>query len=97
MVPSDVPFLSLSLPHSLHFSAPSYTVLQRVDEQLASREKQNNASAQRVRERLALLHQQMMDLRDALNQAVNNTARAAEVNHVSQETLEDAKVSRRCE
>lgn len=66
-----------------------------MDEQLASREQQNNASAQRVRERLGLLHQQMMDLRDALNQAVNNTARAAEVNHVSQETLEDAKVRRR--
>lgn len=63
-----------------------------MDEQLASREQQNNASAQRVRERLGLLHQQMMDLRDALNQAVNNTAKAAEVNHVSQETLEDAKV-----
>lgn len=69
-------------------------MLQRVDEQLASRRQQNNASAQRVREHLGLLHQQMMDLRDALNQAVNNTARAAEVNHVSQETLEDAKVRR---
>ncbi|XP_075883000.1 laminin subunit alpha-5 isoform X3 [Nelusetta ayraudi] len=71
--------------------AEAEKLLQRVDEQLASRRQQNNASAQRVRERLGLLHQQMMDLRDALNQAVNNTARAAEVNHVSQETLEDAK------
>lgn len=84
----------LSHSYSLCLSPPSSTVLQRVNEQLASREQQNNASAQRVRERLGLLHQQMMDLRDALNQAVNNTARAAEVNHVSQETLEDAKVRR---
>lgn len=67
-------------------------MLQRVNEQLAARQQQNNDSAHQVRERLAQLHQQMMDLRDALNQAVNNTARAAEVNHVNQETLEDAKV-----
>lgn len=83
------------LPTILSPSLPLFsfsTVLQRVDEQLASREQQNNASVQRVKERLGLLHQQMMDLRDALNQAVNNTAKAAEVNQVSQETLEDAKV-----
>lgn len=67
-------------------------MLERVNKQLSGRQQENNDSAQAIRDRLSRLHAAMMDLRDALNQAVNNTARAAEVNNVNQETLEDAKV-----
>lgn len=70
----------------------SRPVLERVNKQLTGRQQENKDSAQAIRDRLSRLHAAMMDLRDALNQAVNNTARAAEVNNVNQETLEDAKV-----
>lgn len=70
----------------------SRPVLERVNKQLTGRQQENNDSAQAIRDRLFRLHAAMMDLRDVLNQAVNNTARAAEVNNVNQETLEDAKV-----
>lgn len=70
----------------------SLPVLERVNKQLSGRQQENNDSAQAIRDRLSRLHAAMMDLRDVLNQAVNNTARAAEVNNVNQETLEDAKV-----
>lgn len=52
----------------------------------------NNDSAKAIRDRLARLHSEMMDLRDALNEAVNNTARAAEINNVNEKNLEDSQV-----
>lgn len=50
--------------------------------------------AKTIRDRLTRFNSEMMDLRDALNEAVNNTARASEINNVNEKTLEDNKVSR---
>uniref|UniRef100_A0A7N8XFZ2 Laminin subunit alpha-5 n=1 Tax=Mastacembelus armatus TaxID=205130 RepID=A0A7N8XFZ2_9TELE len=66
-------------------------VLDRVNEELANHQRENNDLAKAIRERLIRFHSEMMDLRDALNEAVNNTARAAEINNVNQKTLEDNK------
>lgn len=67
--------------------------MDRVNKELASRQGQNTDSAQAIRDRLNLFNSQMMDLRDALNEAVNSTARAAEVNNINEKALEDNKVS----
>ncbi|KAM8862639.1 laminin subunit alpha-5 isoform 2-T2 [Spinachia spinachia] len=64
-------------------------LLDRVNKELAGRQEKNSDLAGVVRERLARLHSQMMDLRDALNEAVNNTAVAAEINNINEKTLED--------
>lgn len=37
----------------------------------------------------------MMDLRDALNEAVNTTARAAEINNANEEAIHDKQVRER--
>lgn len=68
-------------------------VLDRVNEELAGRQGENSDLASAIRERLARFHSQMMDLRDALNEAVNNTAVAAEINNINEKTLEDNQVS----
>ncbi len=68
-------------------------MLDRVNKELAGRQGENNDLAKAIRDRLARFHSEMMDLRDALNEAVNNTARAAELNNVNEKTLEDNKVS----
>ncbi|KAM3618812.1 uncharacterized protein V6R79_025116 [Siganus canaliculatus] len=64
-------------------------LLERVNKQLAGRQGENDDVVKAIRERLSRFHDQMMDLRDALNQAVNNTARAAETNNANEKTLED--------
>ncbi|XP_069382509.1 laminin subunit alpha-5 isoform X2 [Paralichthys olivaceus] len=64
-------------------------LLHRVHKELANRQGENNDMAKAVRDRLSRFLSEMMDLRDALNEAVNNTARAAEVNNVNEKTLED--------
>uniref|UniRef100_UPI0037E9B905 laminin subunit alpha-5 n=1 Tax=Semicossyphus pulcher TaxID=241346 RepID=UPI0037E9B905 len=66
-------------------------LLDRVNKELAGRQGGNNDLAKDIRDRLSRLHSEMMDLRDALNEAVNNTARAAEINNVNEKTLEDNK------
>uniref|UniRef100_A0AAQ4S3F6 Laminin subunit alpha-5 n=1 Tax=Gasterosteus aculeatus aculeatus TaxID=481459 RepID=A0AAQ4S3F6_GASAC len=68
-------------------------LLDRVNEELAGRQGENSDLASAIRERLARFHSQMMDLRDALNEAVNNTAVAAEINNINEKTLEDNQVS----
>lgn len=67
--------------------------MDRVNEQMAGPQGENNDLAEAIRERLNRFHSQMMDLRDALNEAVNNTARAAEINNINEKSLEDNKVS----
>ncbi|XP_037333672.2 laminin subunit alpha-5 isoform X2 [Pungitius pungitius] len=64
-------------------------LLDRVTKELAGRQVENSDLARAIRDRLAGFHSQMMDLRDALNEAVNNTAVAAEINNVNEKTLED--------
>ena len=69
-------------------------MLDRVNKELAGRQGENNDLAKTIRDRLTRFNSEMMDLRDALNEAVNNTARASEINNVNEKTLEDNKVSR---
>lgn len=82
-------------PWSIYLSVSlcALLVLARVNKELAGRQGENNDLAKSIRDRLARFHSGMMDLRDALNEAVNNTARAAEINNVNEKTLEDNKVS----
>lgn len=68
-------------------------VLDRVNKELAGRQGENNDLAKTIRDRLTRFNSEMMDLRDALNEAVNNTARASELNNINEKTLEDNKVS----
>lgn len=70
----------------------SPSVLDRVNKQLAARQQQNKDSAATIRTHLTRLHSEMMDLRDALNDAVNNTARTAEINDANEKNLEDHQV-----
>ncbi|CAN9515277.1 unnamed protein product [Ophioblennius macclurei] len=69
--------------------AEAEKLLDRVNHELAGRQGDNEDLVQTIRDQLNHFHSQMMDLRDALNQAVNNTARAAEVNNANQKSLED--------
>ncbi|XP_067382208.1 laminin subunit alpha-5 isoform X2 [Channa argus] len=64
-------------------------LLDRVNKDLMSHQDANNDLAKAIRNRLSRFHSEMMDLRDALNKAVNNTARAAEINNINEKTLED--------
>ncbi|XP_034550802.1 laminin subunit alpha-5 [Notolabrus celidotus] len=64
-------------------------LLDRVNKELANRQGDNVDLAKTIRDRLARFNSEMMDLRDALNEAVNNTARAAEINNANEKTLED--------
>lgn len=68
-------------------------VLDRINKELAGRQGENNDLAKTIRDRLTRFNSEMMDLRDALNEAVNNTARASELNNINEKTLEDNKVS----
>lgn len=68
-------------------------MLDRVNKELAGRQGENNDLAKTIRDRLTRFNSEMMDLRDALNEAVNNTARASELNNINEKTLEDNKVS----
>lgn len=68
-------------------------VLDRINKELAGRQGENNDLAKTIRDRLTHFNSEMMDLRDALNEAVNNTARASELNNINEKTLEDNKVS----
>uniref|UniRef100_A0AAQ5Y5K7 Laminin subunit alpha-5 n=1 Tax=Amphiprion ocellaris TaxID=80972 RepID=A0AAQ5Y5K7_AMPOC len=63
-------------------------LLDRVNKELAGRHGENSDLVKAIRDHLSRFHSQMMDLRDALNEAVNNTARAAEINNVNEKMLE---------
>jgi hypothetical protein len=68
------------------------TVLTRVQEQLTSRWEENRALATSTRDQLAQYEAGLMDLREALNQAVNTTREAEELNSRNQELVEEALV-----
>uniref|UniRef100_A0AAR2KUL6 Laminin subunit alpha-5 n=1 Tax=Pygocentrus nattereri TaxID=42514 RepID=A0AAR2KUL6_PYGNA len=61
--------------------------------EIADRVAANEATVEAVRDKLNKFHQDLMDLRDALNEAVRNTALAAENNNVNQKRLEENQVS----
>ncbi|XP_013886048.1 laminin subunit alpha-5 [Austrofundulus limnaeus] len=64
-------------------------LLDRVQKELADRQQENKNLTKEIRDRLARFHSDLMDLREFLNEAVNNTAAAAELNNVNEKTLED--------
>uniref|UniRef100_A0AAZ3R377 Laminin subunit alpha-5 n=1 Tax=Oncorhynchus tshawytscha TaxID=74940 RepID=A0AAZ3R377_ONCTS len=77
------------------FFLPNFMVsnlLAKVKDQLVSRVADNEGLVKNIREHLGKFHDQLMDLRDALNQAVNNTALASDTNAVNEKRLEDCQV-----
>ncbi|XP_021110870.1 laminin subunit alpha-5 isoform X2 [Heterocephalus glaber] len=70
--------------------AKALKLLARVQEQLTHRWEENQVLAQRTRERLAQHEAGLMDLREALNQAVATTREAEQLNNRNQEQLEEA-------
>ncbi|XP_034027667.1 laminin subunit alpha-5 [Thalassophryne amazonica] len=68
--------------------------LDRVNKELAGRQERNSDLVKDIRKRLSRFHTKTMDLRDALNEAVNNTARAVEMNNMNEKALEDHKTQR---
>uniref|UniRef100_A0A8K9UV88 Laminin subunit alpha-5 n=1 Tax=Oncorhynchus mykiss TaxID=8022 RepID=A0A8K9UV88_ONCMY len=66
-------------------------LLEKVKDQLVSRVVDNEGLVKDIRESLGKFHDQLMDLRDALNQAVNNTAVASDTNAVNEKRLEDCQ------
>ncbi|XP_061621466.1 laminin subunit alpha-5 isoform X2 [Phyllopteryx taeniolatus] len=65
--------------------------LERVDEDMARRQEDNENAVEATKEYLSRFHADMMELRDALNKAINKTSRATDVNNSNQKTLEDNK------
>lgn len=92
---SDLP--NVYLPNQSVICTPSHfcpsPVLDRINKHLAARQQETDDAAAAIRTRLNRLHSEMMDLRDALNDAINNTARAEEVNDANEKNLEDHQVS----
>uniref|UniRef100_A0A096M5Y4 Uncharacterized protein n=1 Tax=Poecilia formosa TaxID=48698 RepID=A0A096M5Y4_POEFO len=64
-------------------------LLDRVIKELANHQQENVNLTKAIRDRLHRFTSEMINLRDALNEAVNNTARAAELNSVNEKTLEE--------
>ncbi|XP_073931172.1 laminin subunit alpha-5 isoform X2 [Castor canadensis] len=70
--------------------AEAQRLLTHVQEQLTSRWEENRALATSTRDQLAQYEAGLMDLREALNQAVNTTREAEELNSRNQELVEEA-------
>uniref|UniRef100_A0AAV2LXJ7 Laminin subunit alpha-5 n=1 Tax=Knipowitschia caucasica TaxID=637954 RepID=A0AAV2LXJ7_KNICA len=72
-----------------HEKTQAQKLLDRVYEQLADKHLQNENTTQLIKDRLNKFNSLMMDLRDALNDAVNNTARAEDINTNNEKGIED--------
>lgn len=86
-------FCTKPVSHFHNVTLLSFSVLDRVNKHLAARQQETDDAAAAIRTRLNRLHSEMMDLRDALNDAINNTAKAEEVNDANEKNLEDHQVS----
>ncbi|XP_063064918.1 laminin subunit alpha-5 isoform X2 [Engraulis encrasicolus] len=64
-------------------------ILDRVQAEMANRTAANDDKADEIADHLKKFKEQLMDLRDALNDAVKNTAGAAELNNMNQKMLEE--------
>ncbi|KAL4655456.1 laminin subunit alpha-5 isoform X1 [Arapaima gigas] len=64
-------------------------LLDKVKKEMVGRLADNQAFVQNIRDRLSKFHTELMDLRDALNQAVNSTARTVETNNINTKRLEE--------
>lgn len=70
--------------------AEAQRLMARVQEQLTSFWEENQSLATHIRDQLAQYESGLMDLREALNQAVNTTREAEELNSRNQERLKEA-------
>ncbi|KAJ8408959.1 hypothetical protein AAFF_G00239800 [Aldrovandia affinis] len=66
-------------------------LVERVKDALVNRLSENQGLVQGIRAQLGKFHAELMDLRDALNEAVNNTARAADTNNINMKRLEESQ------
>lgn len=67
----------------------------RVKNDMANRTLNNDDLAKNIKNKLSQFNQQLMDLRDALNDAVNNTAHTVEANNIIQKRLDELQVTHR--
>ncbi|XDV45702.1 hypothetical protein PO909_013751, partial [Leuciscus waleckii] len=66
-------------------------LVDRVENEVANRTLNNEAVAENIKNKLNQFNQQLMDLRDALNEAVNNTAHTVEANNINQKRMEEVQ------
>uniref|UniRef100_A0A672R3F9 Laminin subunit alpha-5 n=1 Tax=Sinocyclocheilus grahami TaxID=75366 RepID=A0A672R3F9_SINGR len=64
-------------------------VVDRVKNEIANQTLNNEAVAENIRNKLNQFNQQLMDLRDAMNEAVKNTANAVEANNIHEKRMEE--------
>ncbi|KAK7884079.1 hypothetical protein WMY93_027202 [Mugilogobius chulae] len=74
-----------------HELTEAQKLLDRVFDELANRQLDNENTTHWIKDQLNKFSSQMMDLRDALNEAVNNTARAEDINTNNEKAIEDQK------
>lgn len=72
---------------------PSPIVVDRVKKDMANRTMNNDDLVKNIKNKLSQFNQQLMDLRDALNEAVNNTAHTVEANNINQKHLDELQVT----
>uniref|UniRef100_A0A8C1MUB0 Laminin, alpha 5 n=1 Tax=Cyprinus carpio TaxID=7962 RepID=A0A8C1MUB0_CYPCA len=72
-------------------------LVDRVKNETANRTLNNEAVAENIRNKLNQFNQQLMDLRDAMNKAVNNTANATEANNINQKRMEELQKQKEVE
>lgn len=73
-------------------SSPLSPVLHRVKSELHARWQSNQDLVSSIQERLAQHSSQLMDLRDALNEAVNKTRQTEDLNSLNRNNLEESQV-----
>lgn len=71
---------------------PLFPVLHRVKSELHTRWQSNQDLVSSIQERLAQHSSQLMDLRDALNEAVNKTRQTEDLNSLNRNNLEESQV-----
>lgn len=74
------------------FSSPPSSVLHRVKSELYARWESNQDLVSSIRDQLAQHSSQLMDLRDALNEAVNKTRQTEDLNSLNRNNLEESQV-----
>ena len=67
-------------------------MLHRVKSELHARWESNQDLVSSIRDRLAQHSSQLMDLRDALNEAVNKTRQTEDLNSLNRNNLEESQV-----
>lgn len=68
------------------------SVLGRVDNDMAKRSKENDGLVDDIRDQLTKYNTELMDLRDALNEAVNQTAQVEDLNNRNENLLDESRV-----